>query len=154
VLEAAEAGIQFPGFFCFAFDLSVAHLPVFCILFLSHRMRESDIYAHIHFQHSSNEVAGLNEAIAPMMDNIRAVSTQAQRARMRTILAGGYFRAMHARAMISMLLRATKYARANLADYFPMMRAGVLEQAQALEDAVTNYRVTFEALKQRTLPTH
>jgi hypothetical protein len=117
-------------------------------------MRESAIHAHILFQHAENEVAALNEAIAPMMDNIRAVSTQSQRARMRAILAGEYFRAMHARAMISMLLRAVKHARANLSDYFPILRAGVLEQAQALEDAVTNYRVTFEALKERTLPTH
>jgi hypothetical protein len=117
-------------------------------------MRDSDIHAHIHFQHSSNEVAGLNEAIAPMMDSIGAVARHGELAAMRHILDCEYFRAMHARAMISMLMRAIKYARANLADYFPMMRAGVLEQAQALEDAVTNYRVTFEALKQRTLPTH
>jgi hypothetical protein len=117
-------------------------------------MRESDIHAHILFQHSSNEVAGLNEAIAPMMDNVRAVSTQAQRAKMRAILAGEYFRAMHARAMISMLLRAVKHARAHLGEIFPTMRDFVLTDAQALEDAVTNYRVTFEALKERTLPTH
>jgi hypothetical protein len=126
---------------------------VFCILFFIRRMRESDIHAHIHFQHAQNEVAGLNEAIIPMADSIRAVSTQGQRAKMRAILAGEYFRAMHARAMISMLLRAVKHARANLGEVFPTMRAFVLSDAQALEDAVTNYRATFEALKERTLPT-
>jgi hypothetical protein len=117
-------------------------------------MRDSDIYAHIHFQHTENEVVALNEAIAPMMDHIRAVSSRPQRARMRNILAGEYFRAMHARAMITMLLRAVKHARANLSDYFPTMRSFVLTDAQALEDAVTNYRATFEELKERTLPTH
>jgi hypothetical protein len=117
-------------------------------------MREFDIYAHIHFQHAENEVAALNEAIAPMMDNIRAVSTQSQRERMRGIIAGEYFRAMQARAMTSMLLRAAKHAKLNLGDYFPLMRSRILADAQALEDAVTNYRVTFEALKERTLPTH
>jgi hypothetical protein len=117
-------------------------------------MRDSAIHAHIHFQHSSNEVAALDLAIIPMADSIRAVSTQSQRARMRGIIAGEYFRAMHARAMISMLLRAVKHARANLGEVFPTMRAFVLSDAQALEDAVTNYRATFEALKERTLPTH
>jgi hypothetical protein len=117
-------------------------------------MRESDIHAIIHFQHSPNEVAGLNEAIIPMMDNIRAVASEHERTAMRRILAGNYFRAMHARAMTNMLGRAVKHARANLSEYFPPMRAGVLEHVQALEDAVTNYRVTFEALKEHTLPTH
>jgi hypothetical protein len=126
----------------------------FCILFFRRRMRDSDIHAHIHFQHEANEVAALNEAIAPMMEHIRAVARHGEPAAMRHILGGEYFRAMHARAMISMLLRATKHARANLSDYFPILRADVLVQAQALEDAVTNYRATFEALKERTLPTH
>jgi hypothetical protein len=117
-------------------------------------MRDSAIDAHIHFQHSSNEVAGLNEAIAPMMDNISAVARQGELAAMRHILDCEYFRVMHARAMISMLLRAVKHARAHLGEIFPTMRNFVLTDAQALEDAVTNYRITFEALKERTLPTH
>jgi hypothetical protein len=117
-------------------------------------MRESDIQAHIHFQHAENEVAALNEAIAPMMDNIRAVSTQHERTRMHQILNGQYFRAIHGRQMIRMLHRAAKHARANLGEIFPTMRAFVLSDAQALEDAVTNYRITFEALKEQTLPTH
>lgn len=117
-------------------------------------MFASNVDATIHFKHSPEEVAALNKAIEPLLDNIRAVSTPNERGNMRRILNCNFFRRRDALAMHKMLIRACKHSRANLADYFPMMRPSVLEQAQALEDAVQSYWTQFTLDLAETEPTH
>lgn len=117
-------------------------------------MLSYNVDAHIHFKHTEEEVAQLNKAIEPLLDNIRAIATPNERGNMRRILNCNYFRRRDAQAMHRMLIRAAKHSRANLADYFPMMRGIVLEQAQALEDAATAYWAQFATLLTETQPTH
>lgn len=112
------------------------------------------IDAHIQFKHLPAEVEALNRAIIPLAECIVAVSAHTERQRMRHILGCEYFRARHATAMIAMLLRACKYAKLHLSDFFPMMRAQILDDALALEEAAMEYRSAFYALKNDTIPTH
>jgi hypothetical protein len=114
----------------------------------------STIEAIIHFRHAPEEVAELNQAIIPMADHIRAVSSSEQRKTMKIILGGEYFRARQATRMVTMLLNAAKHAKAHLGDYFPLMHAGILDNVLALEEAALNYRADFTILKSETLPTH
>jgi hypothetical protein len=53
-----------------------------------------------------------------------------------------------------MLLRACKYARAHLADYFPTMQGQIMINAETLENATEYYWATFERLKEETIPVH
>lgn len=117
-------------------------------------MISHNVDAHVHFKHSEEEVAALNQAVVPLHDNIVAVSSPNERGNMRRILNCNYFRRRDAAAMHKMLIRAVKHSRANLQDYFPMMRAQILEQAQALEDAVTEYWREFNVGLTETEPTH
>lgn len=117
-------------------------------------MLAHNVDAHVHFKHSEDEVAALNKAIVPLHDNILAVATPNERGNMRRILNCNYFRRRDAQRMQSMLIRASKHAKANLADYFPMMRQSVLEQAQALEDATVAYWAQFTTDIAETEPTH
>jgi hypothetical protein len=117
-------------------------------------MIRSSVDAHVHFKHSSEEVAALADAIVPLHDNILAVSSPYERGMMRKILNGHYFRQRDADRMRDMLIRAVKHSRANLQDYFPIMRASVLAQAQELEDAVTEYWADFIAAAIEAQPTH
>jgi hypothetical protein len=117
-------------------------------------MVKETIQAHIHFQHSAEEVAELKRAIIPMQEYIRAVGSQSERAKMRAVLGCEYFRARAASDMIGMLIRASKYAKLHLGDYFPLMRSGILDDALVLEEAVSNYKAAFAELKNVTLPTH
>jgi uncharacterized protein (DUF885 family) len=117
-------------------------------------MVTSTIEAHIHFRHTLEEVAELNQAIIPMADHIHAVSSSEQRKAMKSILGGQYFRARQATRMVTMLLNAAKHAKAHLGDYFPLMHAEILDNALALEEAALNYRADFAVLKNETLPTH
>lgn len=117
-------------------------------------MLSHNVDATIHFKHSESEVAALNKAIEPLLDNIRAVSTPNERGNMRRILNCNFFRRRDALSMHKMLIRACKHSRQNLADYFPMMRASVLEQAQALEDASMTYWAQFNLALTETEPTH
>jgi hypothetical protein len=117
-------------------------------------MLKSEIEAHIHFKHLAGEVEALNRAIIPMAECIVAVSSGLERQKMRQILGCNYFRARNAANMTAMLLRASKYAKLHLGDYFPMMRAQILDDALALESAAMEYRSAFDALKNETLPTH
>jgi hypothetical protein len=117
-------------------------------------MVKSEIQAHIHFRHSQEEVAELNKAIISMREYILAVSSQHERGYMHTILGGEYFRAQHATRMVTMLVNASKYAKAHLGDFFPVMRPQILDDALALEEAALEYKTWFEELKNETLPTH
>jgi hypothetical protein len=73
---------------------------------------------------------------------------------MRRILNCNYFRRRDAVGMRAMLLRAVKHSRANLQDYFPVMRETILEQAQELEEAVTGYWTQFAQDAVEAAPTH
>jgi hypothetical protein len=117
-------------------------------------MVTSTIEAIIHFRHAPEEVAELNQAIVPMADHIRAVSSSEQRKVMKGILAGEYFRARQATRMVTMLLNAAKHAKAHLGDFFPLMREQILDDALALEEAALDYRVRFQELKSETIVTH
>lgn len=109
--------------------------------------------AVIFYKHSTDEVAALSAAVIPLADNIKGVSSPQARSKMRQILSGQYFRAGEARTMKDMLLRAAKHARANLADYFPLMRADILVNAQTLEQAANAYWRMFCALRNDVIPT-
>jgi hypothetical protein len=108
----------------------------------------------IHFKHAPEEIIDLELAIPPLADSIRRVSTWQCRSSMKRILNGEFFRAPEANTVKNMLLRAVKFSRAHLDEYFPSMRAEVLEQSQILEDACQRYWRNFERLRQETLPTH
>jgi hypothetical protein len=110
--------------------------------------------AHVHYRHSREEVEALAKAIVPLHDNIVAVSSSNERGNMRRILNCNYFRRKDATGMRAMLIRAVKHAKANLADYFPMMRQIRLEEAQALEDALVAYWTNFTQDATQTTPTH
>jgi hypothetical protein len=113
-------------------------------------MQQSEIQAHVHFRHNdAREVAELDQAAIPMTEYIASVSTHQQRWHMRTILSGQYFRAYQATEMVAMLLRAAKYAKLHLSDYFPLMRAQILDDALVLEQAALEYKDRFEALKRQ-----
>jgi hypothetical protein len=113
-------------------------------------MQQSEIEAHVHFRHNdAREVAELDQAVIPMSEYIAAVSTPYQRRHMRTILDGQYFRDYQAISMVAMLLRAAKYAKLHLSDYFPLMRAQILDDALALEQAALEYKDRFEQLKRQ-----
>jgi hypothetical protein len=117
-------------------------------------MITSTVDAHVHYRHNSTEVEELAKAIVPLHDNIVAVSSGNERGNMRRILNGQYFRRRDVISMRFMLIRAVKHAKANLADYFPMMRAIRLQEAQNLEDAVTAYWTQFASEATQTTPTH
>jgi hypothetical protein len=114
----------------------------------------STIEAIIHFRHAPEEVAELNQAVIPMADHIRAVSSSEQRRTMKSILGGEYFRARQATRMVTMLLNAAKYAKMHLSDYFPLLHAEILDNALALEEAALSYRANFATLKNETIPVH
>jgi hypothetical protein len=77
---------------------------------------KSQIEAIIYYRHSIEEVAELSQAIIPLADHIRAVSSPKLRKRMRHILDCDCFRVQDAGAMRRMLLQASKHAKANLSD--------------------------------------
>jgi hypothetical protein len=117
-------------------------------------MIQSVTDAHIHYRHSEEEVAQLAKAVVPLHDAIVAVSSPAQRGKLTTILRGNYFRRGDIVVTRAMLLRAVKYARAHLGDYFPVMRQQLLEDAQALEDALVAYWTQFAEEAHESVPTH
>ena len=117
-------------------------------------MVKSEIEAHIFFRHSAQEIAALSKAVIPMREFILAVSTPNERQQMRYVLSCEYFRARSARTMVKVLQCASKYAKMHLSDFFPIMRAQILDDALALEEAATDYKAAFEELKNETTATH
>jgi len=117
-------------------------------------MVSQEIDAHIHYRHRPDEVSGLNAAIIPMAEYIAAVASPSDKARLKQILNCKYFRAYTAKSTVKMLLAACKYAKYHLGDYFPLMRAGILDHALALEEAALDYQTLFEQLKRDAVPTN
>jgi hypothetical protein len=111
------------------------------------------IDATVFYKHEPAEIEALSVATIPLAEQIRAASAHFERQALRRILAGEYFRAGHAAAMRAMLLRACKYARGHLTDYFPLMRDGIIADVERLEEATEAYWVTFQKLASQSVPT-
>lgn len=117
-------------------------------------MVKATIQAHVFYKHDDpDEVAALSAAIIPMADHIKAVSSGFDRGKMKQILGGEYFRLKEADRMRCVLLRATRHARANLSDYFPMMREGIMDNAERLEVAVDLYWDELRHMVEEVIPT-
>jgi hypothetical protein len=116
-------------------------------------MLQQEIQAHIFYKHDPSEVVGLNAAMIPMADHIKAVANGFERGKIKTILGGEYFRYKEAVRMRTILQRASRHARANLGDYFPMMREGILENAERLEVAVDLYWGELSHMVNEVMPT-
>ena len=116
-------------------------------------MLKTRVDAHIFYRHDPAEVEGITAAMIPMADHIKAVSTGFDRGKMKQILGGEYFRLKEADRMRCLLLRATRHARANLSDYFPMMREGIMDSAEHLEVAVEIYWSELRHMVDEVMPT-
>lgn len=116
-------------------------------------MVETKIDAHIFYRHDPAEVAGLNAAMIPMADHLRAVYSGGDKAMIKRILEGQYFRYKEAKKMRTLLQRASRHARANLADYFPLMRESIMEGAERLEVATELYWDELSHMVEQVLPT-
>jgi hypothetical protein len=116
-------------------------------------MIQQTVDSHIHYKHSPLEVARLAKAVVPLRDSILAVSAPWERAKVRMILRGDYFRRSDALHMKNMLLRAVKHSRANLADYFVVMRQQILKDSQELEDSAKEYWREFSKESAQRIPT-
>jgi hypothetical protein len=116
-------------------------------------MLSTTINAVIFYQHDPAEVAGLSAAIIPLADHVKAVGSSSDRSKAKNILNGGFFRFRDASRMRTMLQRATRHARANLEDYFPYMRQGIMENAERLEVAVQIYWDELRHMVDEVMPT-
>lgn len=117
-------------------------------------MLSQDIDAHVHFIHSYDEVAALERAAIPMAEYIAIVARSGEKTKLKTITSCQYFRAKDARIVRDMLLRACKYAKVHLGDYFPGMRDQILINAETLENVTNFYWDDFQRSKEETLPIH
>ena len=102
-------------------------------------MLQTVIKATVFYQHDPAEIAGLAAAMVPMADHLKAVYSGGDKAMVKRILEGQYFRFREAKRMRMLLMRASNHARANLSEYFPMMREGVMDGAERLEVAIQLY---------------
>lgn len=117
-------------------------------------MITEEMDSYIHFVHRSGEVAALAKAAIPMAEYIAAVARSGERTKFKAITGCQYFRLRDARAVRDMLLRASKYARMHLADYFPAMQHQIVVNAEALENAANYYWADFQRLREETVPAH
>lgn len=115
-------------------------------------MVKSVIQAHVFFKHDPHEVAALNAAMIPLAIHIKAVASGSDRAKFKQILGGEYFRLKEAERMLNLLRRATRHARANLSEYFPLMREGVMDSAERLEVAIDIYWQELSWMVEETTP--
>jgi hypothetical protein len=113
----------------------------------------TSIDATVFYKHDPAEIRALSEATIPLAEQIRAVGTHPERQAARRILGGEYFRAGQAAMMRLMLLRACKHARSHLTDYFPLMREGIIADAERLEEATVAYWIKFQQLASQSVPT-
>lgn len=115
-------------------------------------MQNTPIEATIFYRHRAGEIDRLKQAIVPLGEQLRAVASSSERASMRGILAGDYFRINESAQMCRMLLRASKQTRAHLDDYFPLMRDGLIAAAEELENAVSSYQRLVSELRSTITP--
>lgn len=116
-------------------------------------MVQTTIQATIFYKHDPAEVAGLSAAMIPMADHLKAVYSGGDRAMVKRILEGQYFRFKEAKKMRTLLQRASRHARANLSDYFPLMRESIMEGAERLEVAIELYWDELSHMVEEVLPT-
>lgn len=117
-------------------------------------MDTKEMDAIIHYRHSRDEVAELARAVVPMTDHIKRVGNHHVRGAMKAMLGGEYFRFRDAAQVKSMLLKSVKHMRSTLNEYFPLLHAEMLQNAQNLEDATHRYWRNFARLREETLPVH
>jgi hypothetical protein len=117
-------------------------------------MNQDTVDAHILYRHTQEEVEELVKAVIPMAEFIHAIGKPDELSKFKAITGGKYFRVREARRVREMLLRACKYARAQLSDYFPMMQAGILLNSQLLETATNNYWQMLQSLRDESMPVH
>jgi hypothetical protein len=116
-------------------------------------VQTTSIKAVVFYRHDPNEVAGLSAAMIPMADHLKAVYTGGDKAMIKRILEGQYFRFREAKKMRTLLQRASRHARANLAEYFPMLRESIMEGAERLEVATEIYWSELTHMVDQVLPT-
>jgi hypothetical protein len=114
-------------------------------------MEACALETHLFYMHTEEEVAELAAAVIPMRDSIAAVASSNERHHMHRIIEGKHFRLKHAKSMRAMLLRACKYTKLHLGEYFPILQHDVLVNVQRLEDAVDAYWLNFKELRQQTI---
>jgi hypothetical protein len=110
------------------------------------------IEATIYFRHSPTEIERLSKAVIPLGDHIRSVSSGWERGSLRAILEGRDFRLFECTRTCNMLRRACKHLRANLDQYFPLMRPDMMKAAEELEQAVEAYQQDFNQQRLATFP--
>ena len=115
-------------------------------------MQTTSIKATVFYKHDPQEIAGLSAAMVPMADHLRAVYSGGDKAMVKRILGGEYFRFKEAKRMRTLLMRACNHARANLAEYFPLMRESVMEGAERLEVAIQIYWDELTHMVNEVLP--
>jgi hypothetical protein len=108
--------------------------------------------SNIFYRHKPEETEELDRAIIPLAEVIAVVGSPNDRGKMRRILRGKYFQAKDARRMRDMLLRACKYAKAHVGDYFPLMRQQILTNSLILERATQSYWIIFERMRKESEP--
>lgn len=97
------------------------------------------IEARIFYRFELDELKGLALNSLPLSTQINAVSTATELASWRSILRGEYFRTREASAVHHMLVRAGKYARTHLDEYFPVMRPAMIAAIEEFEEAVLGW---------------
>lgn len=116
-------------------------------------MLQTVIKATVFYKHDPAEIAGLSAAMIPMADHLCAVYSGGDKAMIKRILGGEYFRYKEAKRMRLLLQRASRHARANLGDYFPLMRESIMEGAERLEVATEIYWDELNHMVEEVLPT-
>lgn len=116
-------------------------------------VQTATIKATVFYKHDPNEVAGLSAAMIPLADHLRAVYSGGDKAMVKRILDGQYFRYREAKRMRMLLQRASRHARANLSDYFPMIRESIMDGAERLEVATEIYWSELTHMVDQVLPT-
>jgi hypothetical protein len=114
-------------------------------------VQNTPIEATIYYRHSSGEVARLKAAIIPIADQLRRCSPGAEAA-VNKILDRRHFRVRDSQLMCALLLKAANQTRANLDEYFPLMRDGLIAAAEEMEDAVAEYQALFAELRSASVP--
>lgn len=111
------------------------------------------IEARIFYKFKPDEIRQLGKASLPLASQIRAVATDTEHASWRSILKCEYFRAKEAAAVNTMLIRAGRYTRQHLDEYFPQMRQSIIADTEHFEEAVTSWWQHFLHDQRHVTPT-
>jgi hypothetical protein len=117
-------------------------------------MIQQEMDSHVFFVHQPDEVAALAKAVVPMTEYIAQVARAGEKTKLKAITTCQYFRAGDARIVRDLLLRACKYAKQHLGDYFPAMQQQILLNAETLENSANYYWADFQQKRRETIPIH